>query len=109
MIPPKMGTWLAAATEICEVDSRGVWVLLERRLIFADRLECLLHRPKVDAADVQILVRVHFDVVNLREGHPRNIGKYAAKHLLACSRQLHVLEVDAPLFPSRGNEVWANK
>ena len=95
----------SASREVCEVDRGRVRVLLERLQVLPDHLGYRLHWPKVIAADVQILVLIHLDVVDLREVQGRAAHVHAAEHLRAGAGQGHVPEVQSALLPARGHQV----
>src|SRR6516165_4101551 len=51
--------------ELCDIESWGIRVLLERFFVFFDNFEHGAGCPPKERTDLQILVRIHLDVVDL--------------------------------------------
>jgi hypothetical protein len=96
--------------EVRQVARGWVGLLCERLHILCDRLVTAVDQgPEVDAAHVQILVRVRLDVVDLRVVHRCTAGVYPAEHLWPRAGERHVLEVEAPLLPPHGHQIWSDE
>ena len=70
-------------SEARQVSCRRVWISLERFLVFLDHLKRGAGRPPEERADPKILVRVHFDVVDLRIPSHGSAGRLCQKQTLA--------------------------
>ena len=90
-----------------EVSAWPVWMFLNRLLVFPYHLECRARHKDGDAAKIQILVRVHLDVVDLGEVQIVAGHVHPPQHLLPGAGQLHVLErvsatASSARLPDRG-------
>src|ERR1700745_2754776 len=77
-------------------------MLLERTFVGPDTLQRRIRDPTKQSRNIQVLVRVHFDIVDLRVASHRCISGFRAGEALRPDPgRMNVGEIDAPLLPPR--------
>jgi hypothetical protein len=104
------GCLSATTTKLRDIRRWRIRILLDRGKVFLDRLQRGLRNPAEQSCDYQVLVRIHFDVVDDRVASQRRAGRGNAwLSLRSPTGRMNVGEVDAPLFPSHGHQVGADE
>src|SRR5229473_1163333 len=100
----------SAALKVRQVGRGRIWILLDRLQVFLDHLQHRPRRPAEQRANLQVLMGIHFDVVDLWiPGHGRARRKDAGLALGTDAGRLHVGEIHAPLLPSCRHQVRADE
>src|ERR1700730_2381028 len=106
-------TWiyqLATAAKLRDVRRGRIWISLERCHVLIDSFERWTRYPAEHCRYNEILVWIHFNVVNLRvAGHRSAGGEHTGLPLRSNARRMNVGEVNAPLLPTRRDEVCTDK
>src|SRR3954447_12079473 len=101
---------LTAAAELCDVRRGRIRIFLERWHVFSDGSERGPRYPAKHRRHDEILVWIHFNVVNLWIARHRSTSReHPGLPLRSNAGRMNVGEVNAPLLPTRGDEVSSDK
>src|SRR5207244_5986037 len=106
----RRGYRLATAAKLRDVRRGRIRISLERCYVLIDSFERGPRYPAKHCRYNEILVWVHFNVVNLRVAGHRSAGReHTGLPLRSNAGRMNVGEVNAPLLPTRGDEVPTDK
>src|SRR5690348_4976186 len=87
----------ATAAEARDVGCRRIWMVLQRTVICHDALNGRISNPAEQSRHIQVLVRVHFDIVDLGIAGHRRVGRLrAGEALRPDAGRTDIGEVDTP-------------